>query len=55
MISEYKEFKSSRVSAEEAEELEDLGRELNESKNAPPRNSRVNLDRKLSVGRPGKK
>ena len=55
MIAEYKEYQSSRVSPEEAEELEDLGREMNESRKTPPRGSRVNLDRKLSVRRPGKK
>jgi hypothetical protein len=55
MIAEYKEYKSSRVSAEEARELEDLGRELNESKEAPPRSPRVNIDRKLGVRQPTKK
>lgn len=55
LIAEYKADKSSRVSEEEAEKLEDLGRELNESKKAPSRSSRVNINRKLTVPSAGKK
>ncbi len=43
------EIEASRVSAEEAEDVEDLGRELNESQKAPPRQGRANLRRKLSI------
>ena len=55
MISEYKENRSSRLSTEEAEKIDDLKRELDESKEAPPRSSRVNINRKLSVPRVPKK
>lgn len=47
------EFKSSRVGAEEAESVEDLGRELNESQQAPPSSTpggkRTDLRRKLTI------
>jgi hypothetical protein len=55
VISEYKKREASRLSTEDAEKLEDLERELNESKKAPPRSSRVNIKRKLSVPRVPKK
>jgi hypothetical protein len=55
MLSEARQDQSSRVTTEEAEKLEDLGREMNESQKAPPRNSRVNINRKLSVPRAPKK
>lgn len=55
VISEYKKREASRLSTEDAEKIEDLGRELDESEEAPPRSSRVNINRKLSVPRVPKK